>query len=107
MTNYILLAVLFLFVSYGLLEAWPLIEGPSLSLSSPVNNAVIPDGIVNVRGTAARAAQLTLDGASILHEKNGDFSSVIALPRGCSLLTLVAVDRFGKHVTATRNIFVP
>ena len=107
MTKYITLAVLFLIVGYGLVEAWPLIEGPSLSIASPINNASFPDGIVTIRGSAPRAAQLTLDGATVLHEENGNFSSTLTFPRGGSILTFVATDRFGRRVTTTRDIFVP
>jgi len=107
MTKYLTFAVLFVLVGYGLIEAWPLLEGPSLSIAFPMDNASFPGGIVTVRGKAERSTQLTLDGALTLHEEDGSFSSTLTLPRGGSLLTLVATDRFGRRVTATRTIFVP
>ena len=64
-------------------------------------------GIVTVSGKAARAAQLTLDGAPLLHEEDGNFSTTLTFPRGGSVLTFAATDLFGKRVTATRTIFVP
>jgi hypothetical protein len=107
MTKYLLFVVLFIFVGYGFVEAWPLIKGPSLSVSFPDNNATVPGGIVTVSGTAARAVQLTLDGEPLLHEEDGSFSTILSFPRGGSILTFVATDRFGKRVTATRTVFVP
>ncbi len=107
MTKYLIFIILFVLIGYGLVEAWPLIAGPSLSIYSPTNNAPFPGGIVAVRGKAVRAAQLTLNGAQMLHEENGAFSSTLTFPRGGSILTFVATDRFGRTVTATRNIFVP
>ncbi len=107
MTRYLMAFVLLVVVSYGLLEAWPLLAGPSLSILSPVENAAYPSGIVSIRGTAARAAVLTLDGAPVLHDQEGGFSSTLTFPRGGSILTFVATDRFGRTVTATRSIFVP
>ena len=107
MTKYLLIAILFIFVGYGLVKAWPLIEGPSLSIASPQNGTAIQGGIVTVSGKALRAVQLTLDGAPILHEADGSFSTTLTFPHGGSLLTLVATDRFGKRVTATRAVFVP
>ncbi len=106
MTRYLLFAVLLVFIGYGLVEAWPLIKGPSLSIFVPQNNATFPGGIVTVEGKAARAALLTLDGEPILHEENGNFSTTLTFPRGGSVLTFVATDRFGERVTATRTIFV-
>jgi len=107
MTRYLLAVVLSVLVCYGLIEAWPLVAGPSLSIVSPVNNASYPDGIVDVRGKAIRVAQLTLDGAPVLREEDGSFSSTFPFPRGGSILTFRAIDRFGRTVTATRTIFVP
>jgi len=107
LTRYLIFAVLIILVGYGCTEAWPLIAGPSLSVDSPLNNATFPEGIVTVRGKAVRAAQLTLNGAPVLHEENGNFSSTLTFPRGSSILTFVATDRFGRQSATTRTIFVP
>lgn len=107
MTKYLIASVLMLLAGYGLLEAWPLIAGPSLSIASPLDNAPFPNGIVSVRGKAARAAALTLDGAAVLHEEDGSFSTTLTFPRGNSLLTFVATDRFGRTVSETHTVFVP
>jgi len=107
MTKYLLLIILFIFVGYGLVKAWPLIEGPSLFIAFPQNGVAVQDGILTISGKAVRAAQLTIDGAPILHEEDGSFSTTLTLPHGGSLLTLVATDRFGKQVSATRTVFVP
>lgn len=107
MTKYLTLAILLLLVGYGCVEAWPLIAGPSLSIISPTNNAPFTGGIVAVRGNVARTVALTLDGTPVLHEGNGSFSTTLTFPRGSSILTFVATDRFGRKVTATRTVFVP
>ena len=107
MLNYFIGAVLLLSASYGLIEAWPLLRGPTLSIDSPEKNATFPQGIVIVRGETARASVLTLNGAPLLHEEDGGFSSTLTFPRGWSILTFRATDRFGRTVTATRSIFVP
>lgn len=107
MTRYLLGAILFLLISYGAVEAWPLVQGPVLTIASPADNASFPGGIVAVEGRAARSAQLTLNGAPLVHDQEGDFSSTLTFPRGGSILTFVATDRFGRTVATTRNIFVP
>jgi hypothetical protein len=106
-TKYLLALVLLLVLIYGALEAWPLIAGPRLIIESPPDNESFPGGIVEVRGRAIRAAELTLNGKLLLHEEKGDFSTVLALPSGGSILTFVATDRFGRRITQTRTIFVP
>ncbi len=107
MTRPLIALVLFALLGYGFVEAWPLIAGPSLVVESPRQNAPYPGGIISVRGTAGRAATLTLNGAPVLHDQSGGFSSTLTFPRGGSILTFVATDRFGRTVTATRSIFVP
>jgi uncharacterized protein YfaP (DUF2135 family) len=107
MTRYLLAFVLFALVGYGLIEAWPLLAGPSLTVDAPKENATFGGGIVRIDGNAKRAAHLTLNGAEMLHEKDGAFSTALTFPRGASILTLVATDRFGRRVTTTRSIFVP
>jgi len=107
MLRYLIAAVLALLVLYGALEAWPLIAGPSLTITSPLENATFPGGIVAVEGRAPRATELSLNGMLLLRDQEGGFSSTLTFPRGGSLLTFVATDRFGKTVTATRAIYVP
>lgn len=107
MTRYLIGAVLFVLAGYGLIKAWPLLAGPTLSIISPTNNAPFPSGIVSVRGRAGRAATVVLNGAPLLHDQSGDFSSTLTFPRGGSILTFTAADRFGRTVTETRSIFVP
>lgn len=107
MSRYVIGALLVVLIGYGALRAWPLIAGPAFSIESPADYATVPGGIVTVRGKAVRVAELTLNGALLLHDQNGDFSSTLTYPRGGSILTFVATDRFGRSITATRTIFVP
>src|SRR3989344_6101247 len=107
MTRYLIAAALFALIGYGLIEAWPLLAGPALSVDSPRANSSFPGGVVTVRGNAARAATLTLNGAPMLHDQKGGFSSTLTFPRGGSILTFVATDRFGRTVSETRSVFVP
>lgn len=107
MLKYFIGTILLVAIGYGGIEALPLISGPSISVTSPVNYETSQSGIVIVNGKASHAAQLTLDGASLLYDQNGSFSSTVTLPHGGSILTLVATDPFGKKVTITRTVFVP
>lgn len=107
MVRSLIALVLLVLVGYGIIEAWPLIQGPALSIDSPVDHASFPEGIVTVTGKASRISMLTLNGASLPHDIDGSFSSTLTFPRGASILTFVATDRFGRKMTATRSIFVP
>ncbi len=104
--RYILIIVLVSISSYGLLEALPILSGPSLSISSPINGKITSNGLITVSGNVERVVALTLNGVSLLPEDDGSFSKVVTPPLGGSILRLTAADRFGHTVTDTRTIFV-
>ncbi len=99
--------VILILLGYGGIEAEPLLIGPTLSIRTPENGTVISGGIVAVAGNATRATTLTLDGAPLLPDQTGSFKTTLAFPKGATILTFVAKDRFGKTITNTRTIFVP
>lgn len=107
MIKYLIGTVLFIGAVYGCVEAWPLVIGPKLVIETPADNTTFPGGIVSIHGRALHTAQLTLNNVLVLRDQEGNFSSTLPFPRGGSILTFVATDRFGKTVTATRSIFVP
>ncbi len=107
MIKYLIGVVLIVGAIYGGIKAWPLIAGPKLVIDTPTNNETFSDGIVNVQGRAIRTAEITLNSALVLYDQDGNFSSTLTFPRGGSILTFVATDRFGRSVTLTRSIFVP
>lgn len=102
----LLVIVLVMVAGYAVMEALPVISGPQLALSTPLEGTTAPNGFVRVAGHIQRVVTLTLDGAPLLSNTDGSFSRVLVLPRGISMFTLTAADRFGHTVTDTRTIFV-
>ena len=49
-----------------------------------------------VKGIAAKATYITLNGREIFIDKDGNFSESIAILPGFSIVTLSAKDKFGK-----------
>lgn len=107
MIRQLILGILVLLALYGVIEAWPLMRGPTLAIDSPADNTTVLGGIVALSGRVARASTLTVNGVPLLQDQQGAFSSILTFPRGGSILTLVVTDRFGRHTRATRTIFVP
>ena len=52
--------------------------------------------LVVVRGVAAKAKVITLNGREIFIDKEGNFSELIVVLPGFSIVTLNAEDKFGK-----------
>ncbi len=107
MNRHLIVVFFALVAGYGLIEAWPLLAGPSLTLTSPENYAVSDDGVVTVSGTAKRTSSIVLNGTPLLPDQEGAFLKTLAFAKGASILTFVATDRFGRTITHTRTIFVP
>ncbi len=102
----LLVIVLVMIAGYGVMEALPILSGPQLHLSTPLEGATAQNGFVKVAGHIQRVVALTLNGAPLLSNTDGSFSRVLVLPPGVSTFTLIATDRFGHTVTDTRTIFV-
>ena len=107
MNRYLLAGFFLVLAGYGALKAWPLVAGPSLSVSAPADFATAPDSMVTVTGSVRRTTALSLNGAPLLPDQDGTFRKTLAFAKGASILTFVAADRFGRTVTTTRTIFVP
>jgi hypothetical protein len=96
-----------LILLYGLMEAAPLLLGPSLAITSPKAFETFGDPVVTISGHVKRAAIFTLNGAPLLYDQQGNFSSTLTFPHGTSILTFVVADRFGRTITERRTIAIP
>lgn len=101
------LIVLLLLAGYGVFKGFPLIAGPEITLSSPLEGQTFEDGFVNVTGVSKHTENLSLNGAPLLIDASGHFSTTLVLPHGGAILSLTATDRFGKSESVRRIIFVP
>lgn len=92
-------------IGYGLWEARTFVEGPLLSITTPIQGAVTTNGFIVVSGDVARVAALSIDNLPVLPNKNGSFSKTFVFPRGNAILNVTVTDRFGRTDTETRTIF--
>lgn len=98
---------LLVLIGYGAVEAWPLVNGPTLAIASPLDRAYVEDGKVIISGRAKRTETLWLDGGPLLIDEKGNFSTSLLLPSGGAILSLTATDRFGHEITERIAVFVP
>lgn len=83
---------------YGFFQARLLIAGPSLSLDEtlPVSYT---ERVITLTGSAQNVSTITLNGRLIFTDDSGRFSERLVLERGYTIMTLRAVDRYGRAVT--------
>ena len=96
-----------LFIGYGSIEALPLLSGPTLAVRSPEAYATLPSGVAEISGHGKRLTALSINGAVVLPRADGTFTETLALPKGETIITFEASDRFGRTVRTTRTVFVP
>jgi hypothetical protein len=79
-------------------------ESPLLTVTSPVDSAVLDVPQVEVRGATDPSATVTVNGRPAVVDRDGNFSLTFDVPRGSTTLTIQAQRRFGAPVTEVRRI---
>jgi hypothetical protein len=89
---------------YALYQSRNMLKGPVLNVISPVNGARHTTSVVNVSGNAKNISYLTLNGAQIFTDENGNFSRNTILLKGYNTLAIEARDKFGRVVSKNINL---
>jgi len=105
-TRTIAAVFLFALLAYGAVASRPILAGPTLSVMSPAVFETLADGRTLIEGTARHTETLWLNGAPLLMDEAGNFTTTLTLPSGGTVLSLTATDRFGREVTELRSVFV-
>ena len=99
MQRAISIAVAVLLLLYGAFEARKLVEGPEIVISSPRDGSATSSALVTVEGTAQNIAFLTINDSPSYTDPNGKFVYTFAPPAGYTVVTVAAVDRFGRRAS--------
>lgn len=98
-----LLAVVAIFIAS---RFYPLLHKISIKTESVKDGASIEQGIVKIFGSAKKATNLYINGKSTSVTKTGQFEDAIALPAGYNIVTITAIDKFGKVSSETLKLNV-
>lgn len=71
----------------------------NIKTSSIENGQTVVTSILQITGQARKAKNLYINDKNISVTKDGQFESTISLPSGYNILTIKAVDKFGKTST--------
>ncbi len=104
MRRALLFVVVALVVGYGLFEARQIIAGPSVSIHTPQSGSATGLAWVAVEGVAQNISFLTINDAPAYTDESGRFYEIVTPPTGVSIVTVAAVDRFGREVKKTVSI---
>ena len=101
--------LLVLVAVYGFIKAYPLLSGPHIQYATTIQGSDAASGsaFTTISGKAIHTETLTMDGATLLIDQEGNFSKTLTLPRGGSILTLTATDRFGRSRSSEESLIIP
>lgn len=106
MTRIIIILLCILLVGYGLFEARRLIEGPLITVNSPLNGEATSSTLVTISGVAQNISFLTVDDAPTFTDTRGHFSVTLSPPAGYTIITVAALDRFGRRASKSVPITI-
>ena len=102
----IIIVVILLIIGYGLFEARKLLEGPEISIQSPASGTATSSAIVTIVGKAQNIAFLTINDGPAYTDEAGKFVYQFSPPPGYTVVTVAAVDRFGRRASTSVSINV-
>lgn len=106
MRRIILITLALAIVGYGLFEARRLIEGPDIAIQSPADGSATSSPLVTVVGTAQNISFLTINDAPSYTDEEGRFVYRFSPPPGYTVVTVGAVDRFGRRASKSISFTV-
>ena len=104
-TLFVALAVV-LIGGYGLFEARLIIQGPVVTISMPIDGSATSSTGVVIAGTAENISFLTINDSPSYTDKAGHYATLLSIPPGVAVLTVRAVDRFGRRTAKSVSINV-
>lgn len=99
----ILLLGVFGFVGF---QVYPLIHGPSLEFTTLTQGMHVDEPLIRIAGIARHTQELIVNGVALPLSPTGDFDEKLLMNPGYNIITVLALDRFGKHTTQTYTVFL-
>jgi hypothetical protein len=93
-------------IGYGVFEARRIIEGPLITITTPLNGSATSTTGVVISGNAQNISFLTINDKPSFTDQQGNFSETLSIPPGFTVLTVAAADRFGRRTSRSVSINV-
>jgi len=100
------ISIFFILVFYILFQYRSALFSPSLSLSSPHENASLNSQTITVSGTTDPNATVTVNNIPVYVDSSGAYTKEMSIFPGTVTLTVKATNSFGKISIITRHIIV-
>lgn len=85
-------------IGYSFYVARNYLEGPSLQITFPENGYSTTSAAINIKGKTRRAAFITLNDRPIYVDELGNWSEIILLDPGYTIINVYIKDRFERSL---------
>ena len=100
---FLVIVICFIYLGYRINK---IISSPLLLVNNPGLDIITDQTSILVTGKTETEANLTINGESVLSDKNGDFFQLINLKNGLNLITVTARKKYSRRHTIIRQILV-
>ena len=84
------------FGAYGMYKAKAFLEGPSITIESPLNGQNVGESFTEITGKTSNISTLFLNGRQIFTDKDGGFKGDLLLAEGYNIIEVSGADKFGR-----------
>lgn len=95
--------VIMLMSGYMFFQARNLIQGPAIVLNETPSMLASSETSTLISGSAENVVVLRLNGREIHTDESGRFSHTLTLEQGYTIMTLEALDRYGRKTVVERG----
>lgn len=94
----------FAIVAYAYFKSTAILEGPHITLTSPLSGMTATSSFIEVSGAVRHAKEITLDGRPIFIDLEGRFVEKLLLSNGYNIIELTARDVQGREERKTVEV---
>lgn len=102
--KYLFLIFILFIIIYFIFKFNNYIFGPKITIYTPIPYAIISDDTFILQGNVKNAKNIYINGREINIYENGDFIEKLIAKSPYTLITIEAIDRYGKRVLETMSI---
>ncbi|MDO9399826.1 MAG: helix-turn-helix domain-containing protein [bacterium] len=99
----IVVAICFAYLGFRLNK---IIVAPDLLITSPVDNFITQQSVIEVLGKTEAEAGITINNETILSDIHGNFSKTVNLKNGLNVITITASKKYSKSRTIVKQVLV-
>lgn len=96
---FVLLIVMYTYIQFG-----NFVEGPVITVNSPLNGSTSTDSLITIEGVAKHISHIQVNDNQIFVDENGNFNEKLLLSYGYNIITIEAQDRFDRNVKKTLEL---